>query len=200
MAKATSFISFPFFTNYGAKEKKEDVLGYFTLKIASAKFLDIDKIPREAAVGKITRRKKSTKTRDLTLIDGTVLNKRTNSEETGGDTPILGAITTGGKSIQLKSGKTSLNGNYKMMSIRFPTVATILNMSDALGSIIPGGKISGDPGPTEIFNYFISDGGKRYPILTKEAAEAEKSVEVPNTKAAAKRLSKNPDMTIVDVQ
>jgi hypothetical protein len=199
MAKTTSFISFPFFRNYDAKEKKEDALGYLTLKIASAKFLGIENIPRDAAVGKITRRKKSTKVRDLTLIDGTALNKRTNSEETGGDTPILGAITTGGKSIQLKSGKITTNGNYKMMSIRFPTLATILNMSDALGSLIPSGKISGDPSPTEIFNYFISDGGKRYPILTKEAAEAEKSADVPLSRAAAKRLSKTPD-TIVDVQ
>jgi hypothetical protein len=200
MAKTTSFISFPFFRDYGAKEKKEDALGYFTLKIATAKFLDIDKVPREAAVGKITRRKKSTKIRDLTLIDGTVLNKRTNSEETGGDTPILGAITTGGKSIQLRSGKITTNGNYKMMSIRFPVFATNLNISDALGSIIPSGKISGDPSATEIFNYFISKGGSRYPILTREAAEAEKSAEAPTTRAAAKRLNKNADTTIVDAQ
>lgn len=200
MAKTTSFISFPFYRDYAAKEKKEDAFGYFTLKIASAKFLDIDKIPREAAVGKITRRKKSTKVRDLTLVDGTVLNKRTTAEETGGDTPLLGALTTGGKSIQLKTGKVTTNGNYKMISIRFPVFATILNISDALGSVIPSGKISADPSATEIFNYFISGGGKRYPILTKDAAEAEKSAEAPTTKAAAKRLNKNTDTTIIDAQ
>jgi hypothetical protein len=87
-----------------------------------------------------------------------------------------------------------------MMSIRFPVFATNLNISDALGSIIPSGKISGDPSATEIFNYFISKGGSRYPILTREAAEAEKSAEAPTTRAAAKRLNKNADTTIVDAQ
>lgn len=200
MAKTTSFISFPFFRDYTAKENKEDAFGYFTLKIASAKFLDIDKIPAAAAVGKISRRKKSTKERDLTLVDGTVLNKRANSSETGGDTALLGALTTGGKSIQLKTGKVTTNGNYKMISIRFPVFATILNISDALGTVIPSAKISADPSTTEIFNYFISKGGKRYPILSKEAAETEKTAEAPTTRAAAKRLNKNTDTTIVDAQ
>ena len=200
MAKTTSFISFPFYRDYTAAEKKEDAFGYFTIKIASAKFLDIDKIPTAVAVGRITRRKKSTKERDLTLVDGTVLNRRTNSNEASGETSLLGALTTGGKSIQLKTGKVTANGNYKRISIRFPVFATILNISDALGSVIPSGKINVDPSGTEIFNYFISKGGKRYPILTKEAAEAEKTAEAPTTRAAAKRLNKNTDTTIVDAQ
>jgi hypothetical protein len=185
----TTFVSFPLYRNVtGTGGVQKDAIGYFSCRLATAKFLDIDKIA-EATTFALTRTRKQSKPRDLTLIDGTRREASENENGSAKESEVLASISrTGTNSVQLVTGKKTANKNYKRVTFRFPSFATNLNISDALGSLIPAQKIKAGATADDVFNFFISKGGKRYPILTKASAEAEKSSETPSTKQQAQDL------------
>lgn len=85
-------------------------------------------------------------------------------------------VTTGGKTAQ---------GTKKTLSITFPTTLSIPEISDALGELIPPGKISrtGTVAATEIEPFFSLVGGGSYAIMTAPAAEASTKTDVATTEA-----------------
>lgn len=203
MPNSTKMISIPIFRNVDQMLALNDSLGSMSMRIATAKFLDVENLAKVVAAS-IKKRKKS-KTRDLTLVDGTKLStekSKDGDKGTAAESSVLQDISIkGSKSIILVTGKITPNKNNKRVSIRFPSWATNLVISDALGTIIPPTKIKVEPTGSDIFPYFISPGGRRYPILTKDAALGDKRTEVPTTSEAVKLLaSRLEDTEILPAQ
>lgn len=191
----TNFVSFPLYRNYtGTGGVGEDCIGDFSCRIATAEFLDILTLAGTLQAAVIRKRKKS-KARDLTLIDGKTKLKTSKKEGgtpedgTAKEADVLGNISRKGtRSVQLIAGKKTPNNNYKRLTFRFPGFATNLIIADALGSILPASKVKANPTDADVFNVFISPGGRRYPILTKAAADKEKSSTTPTTRGAAMEM------------
>lgn len=149
-----------------------DPIGYFSCRINVARFLDIDGIPTPVIERKVS---KSEKTRDLTIVDSaanslTKSDKNTDSVNEPNNKTLQ--LTRGTKRVRIKTGIKNANGNYKTVGFSFPSWATIKVIADALGTIIPPGKISATPSTTEIEGYFKLGQGGKYAIMLKAEAEA----------------------------
>lgn len=92
-----------------------------------------------------------------------------------------------GKRVFFKTGAKTTKGTYKTVSMTFPTVLTVGDISDILGELIPAGKIQRTataPTATEIFPFFTLEGGGTYPIPLNATAAATATPAVALTEAA----------------
>ncbi len=169
-------------TSGDAGRSLQDPLGYFSCRASVARFLDIEKIAADTNALLIGTRK--TYTRNSTLADGTTLGG--GADGGAADTQIaeseilLSFGSKGSKSVVLVTGKPlPSNKGYHTLRIRFPGFATNLVIAEALGEIIPATKIKSPPTAADIYPYFISQGGRRYPIMAGDVAETRTEVAVP---------------------
>lgn len=90
-----------------------------------------------------------------------------------------------GKTVFLTTGKRTTKGTKQKISFTFPTFMSVAEISDALGEIIPAGKIAttNTVGASEIEPFFTIKGGGTYPIMTKTQAEAATRTDVAATEA-----------------
>lgn len=88
-----------------------------------------------------------------------------------------------GKTVTLKTGRVTTKKNNRTLSLTFSSGATVGQISEFLGEIIPVEKIdlTGTIAATNIANQFSIKGGRTYPIMAKAAAETSVSVTVPDT-------------------
>ncbi|MBH8553400.1 hypothetical protein I8751_13650 [Nostocaceae cyanobacterium CENA357] len=172
-------------TTNDAGRTNPDPQYFFYCKLSTARFLDIE---AKIFTGTIIRKRKGY-TRTKVLADGTTLG--------GKDAQVAEGRTTGharavphGKNIKLVTGKKTQKGNYQTISFNFPTAVPTYAIGEALGELIPPGKIEATPGNTEIFPYFILPTGSRSGIMKQSAAQTSTNVEVPVTDAARRALIK----------
>ncbi|MEM9539961.1 MAG: hypothetical protein AAGA60_10740 [Cyanobacteria bacterium P01_E01_bin.42] len=106
----------------------------------------------------------------------------------------------GGKTVKLMTTKEIANSQSKAAqagkkprhqgSFNFPGFVSTIDISDALATIIPTDKRSGNTAKIE--PYFIMPSGNHFSIMSKERAEALSGIqggsEVPDTPAAVKAL------------
>ncbi|WP_445628421.1 hypothetical protein [Nostoc sp. DSM 114167] len=182
-------------TTDDASRVNDDPVGLFSCRANVARFLDIDKLGFTGTI--YGKAREYTTARNLTLADGTVLDKSAeNTDGKNAGEPIALQRKVGGRSVIIKTGKkigTKVAGKpqgYHSISFAFPTWATIRVIADSLGEIIPAGKISSDPGENEIQPTFKIAGGGSYGIMQKAAADtstvANTSVNALKTKIKAK--------------
>ena len=90
-----------------------------------------------------------------------------------------------GKKIFVTTGAKTTKGTKKTLSLTFPTTLSVAEISDALGELIPPGKIArtGTVSATEIEPFFTILGGGTYAIMTQAAAEAATKTDVATTEA-----------------
>lgn len=167
----------------------KDPIGVFSCRMSTARFLDIDKLNYNFQVEVARKGGK----RSLFLADGTQMtNSEANTDQARSDsTIILSSSPKGSKTVTIRTGKkiadtqrkTGKDSAYHTVSFRFPGWATIKVIADALGEIIPAGKLSSDPGETEVKNQFKVKGGGTYFILSKTVAENQPDAVVPETEA-----------------
>jgi hypothetical protein len=184
--RSLSRVFFPLLrlTSDDATRTVDDPIGYFSCRESTARFLDIEKKIVNALVNyEVT----PTRTRILTLADGTVLKAgKENSDNKAAPYKKAQAASKGAKTVRLITGKAirpvaeagSGANNKHTISFRFPAFATILTISDALGTLIPNAHIKSSPTADDIYPFFISPGGRRYPIMTKAAADNSTEAEV----------------------
>ena len=155
------------------RDSPDKVIGYFACMPWAAKYLDIENKAVDPTKANFIIRKSGGRT--LTRIDGTSMTAGAANDGTA-EGKVLVSLPEGKgmKRITLLSGKkiaTSQAVNkakaFHSLSFAFPSVATNLIVAQALGRIIPAAKISKDGTPSEadIFPWFRSEGGKRYPII-----------------------------------
>lgn len=172
----------------------DDPLGNFSCLSVTAKFLDIEKLAKPfLKTTKVTPKKQRT----LVRADGSsVVRSTENSNGISASYDRPGRLSKGTRSVILTTGKvigTPLTGQrptYHSISFRFPSFATVLVISDALGTLIPAGKINITPSASEISPYFKLAGGGNYPIIQKAAANTLNQAQVPLTDAQLKQLTK----------
>lgn len=151
----------------------DDPVGYFSCLYNTAKFLDIEKL---AKPGLVTRTRKSAKTRTLNRATGTVKVGKANTDNKNADSEYPGYFSKGSRSVRLTTGKkidgraADVNAVYHTIGFRFPSAFTIVSISDALGSLIPAGKLKSTPSASEVSPYFKVVGGRKYPIMGAAAA------------------------------
>ncbi|WP_138500963.1 hypothetical protein [Nostoc sp. PA-18-2419] len=162
----------------GTGEVKNKAYGVFATRLSTVRFLDI---PDSAIfTGNIERTAKGG-TRVFTLADGTVLSQsKANSDGKNADYTFTIRKSVGQKRVVIRTGKRIYPSDPKKtqthtISFAFPKWATIPVISDALGELIPSGKISADgtPSASEIFPYFTLPGGGTYGIVKKATADAD---------------------------
>ena len=164
----------------GGKEVKP--LGYFSCRESTTRFLALGaKIAGSNAL--ITFTRKAISNRSHTLADGTILDKST-ADAGGGAEASKGikSLSRGNKPIKLITGKKiadSNNNNAKhSVSFRFPGWCTVQIISNALGLTLNNETVSATPDSAQIYPFFITPGGKRYPIATNTGAEAAEVVAI----------------------
>ncbi|MCW5315632.1 hypothetical protein GTQ43_20825 [Nostoc sp. KVJ3] len=165
--------------------KEVKPLGFFSCRSSTTRFLELQsKVAAADAIITFTRKKVIK--RSTTLADGTTLTVSAADKAEGGSNTnieaeavagVMRGLSKGSKSITLKTGKPITDGaaragSYHTVSFRFPQFATNLIISNALGNLLNAGTVSQAPSESQIFPYFISAGGKRYPIATSAAATA----------------------------
>lgn len=174
---------------------KKDPIGYFSCRANVGRFLGIDK----AQFTGLIMLPRKTYNRVLTLADGTKLatsEENTDGKVEGSMYPLRKVV--GDKSVILKTGKRIYPNDAKKtqthtLTFAFPTWATIETIGDALGELIPTGKISKDstPSDTEIFPYFaLASGGGSYPIISEPNADANKDASTNASEIKAKAKAK----------
>lgn len=180
----------------GGKEVKP--LGFFSCRASTTRYLDLT---TKVASGLITfTRKASTKKRSLMLADGTTLTASAADKAEGGEPEAsIGtkSFSKGCKPIRLITGKrinetdTTNFGisNRHSISFRFPQFVTIAMISNALGALLNPGTVEATPGDGQIFPFFISPGGKRYPIATVTAAKENTTVAIAISEAGLLTLA-----------
>ena len=182
-------------TGNDAARVKKDPYGWFSCRANVGRFLDIEgKQFTKTIYGK--ERTYATE-RSLTLVDGTVLTKsaaNTDGKPAGERIPLR--KTVGGRRVIIKTGKpirvatATKPATYHTVSFAFPQWATIQVIADALGEVIPSGKISSSPGATQIYPSFTMQGGGTYGIASQAAAitdtVASASIETVKTNVKAK--------------
>jgi hypothetical protein len=155
-------------TDGDATRSNPDPVGYFYCRKSTARFLDIEKF---ASTGSFKKKRKGF-VRTRTLADGTVLGGK-DAQVAETEFEVNAKARGMGKNIKLITGKKTSKGNYQTISFNFPGFATSLVIGEALGELIPVGKIN-KPGSnvsaTEIFPYFITPSGKRGSIRQQAAA------------------------------
>jgi hypothetical protein len=169
----------------------DDPLGNFSCLSVTAKFLDIEKFAIPFLKTKDVEPKKP---RTLTRADSsTVVRSKENSDGVPASYKRAGRLAKGTRSVILTTGKAidaaATRKTYHTISFRFPSFATVLVISDALGELIPANKIKGIPTSTDISPYFKIAGGGQYPIMQKAAAVALNEAQVPLTAAQIRTLS-----------
>jgi len=92
----------------------------------------------------------------------------------------------GAKKISLLTGAKTTKGTRKTISFTFPSFMSVAEIADALGELIPSGKINttGVAGTGEIEPFFSIKGGRTYPILASATAIASTATAVATTEAA----------------
>jgi hypothetical protein len=183
---------FPLFisTDNDAQRENPDPLTNFSCLSITAKFLDIDKL----AVPIIKEIKvKPTKGRTLSRADGSTLKRGSkNADGIPVEYTRPGSVSKGTRRVVLTTGKKiGESTNYHTISFRFPSIATIITIADALGTLIPADKIKPVPTATSIAPYFKVVGGRQYAIMQKAAAESRAGATVPLTVAQIKQLSRD---------
>ncbi len=140
-------------------------------------------------------------TRSYTKADGTTGTVTV----AAGKRTYLANSRAGAKKIQLTTGGKTTQGTKRTLSFTFPSFATVAEITDALGEIIPSGKISrtGTVGASEIEPFFSIKGGGTYAIIPNPAAiadtqkeedttEAEQVTIVTTTKSRKRKQKSNP--------
>lgn len=160
----------------GTGAVRDKAYGVFACRQSTQRFLDI---PDSAIfTGDIERTAKKG-TRVFTLADGTVLAQSTeNSDGQNAEYTFRLRKRIGQRNVLLKTGKRIYPSDPKKpqtytISFAFPAWATIPTISDALGELIPPGKLSVSAGDTEIFPQFTIKGGGTYGILKQATAQAD---------------------------
>ncbi|QSJ20106.1 hypothetical protein JYQ62_16160 [Nostoc sp. UHCC 0702] len=170
----------------------KDPIGVFSCLMPTARFLDIDKLEFDFQIEVTRQGGQRSKTR---ADSGTTLG---GTDAAVSDSVIIRSIKSkGSKTVTIKTGKkiadtkrkTNKDSAFHEISFRFPGWATNKVIADALGEIIPAGKLSSDPGETEVKNQFKVKGGGTYYILAKSVAEASTEAEVPDTEADANNVA-----------
>lgn len=195
--KALNRVYFPIYreTTDDAQRSNPDPLGYFSCRLSTARFLDIeDKI--KAPIITSTRSGSATG-RSLTLADGTKLEQATGQIQIPETKIVLASNPKGSRTVVLKTGnliedttrKKGRASAFHTISFRFPSFATILNIADALGTLIPPGKIGAPPGQTEIWGLFTVLRGRTYPIQEQASAKADAGTDVPLSDAELASLA-----------
>ncbi|NEU76948.1 hypothetical protein PI95_031745 [Hassallia byssoidea VB512170] len=177
-------------TSGDAQRSIKDPFGYFSCRESTTRFLDLQDKAKTA--GYATAKGRKAYTKSTTLVDGTKL-----TAANGGDTisvaesEITQSIgSRGSRTVIIKTGKKlpdknvdgkTKSGGYHTISFRFPSWATVWVIADALGELIPAGKISVTPSSTEIYPYFTVKGGRKYMIMAEAAAEENSDASIPET-------------------
>jgi len=96
-----------------------------------------------------------------------------------------------GKKVFVTTGAKTTNGTKKTLALTFPSFLSVAEISDALGEIIPAGKIAttATVGANEIAPFFTIRGGGTYAIMTKTAADASTKTDVATTEAEQTALT-----------
>ncbi|MBW4425319.1 MAG: hypothetical protein KME50_12935 [Nostoc desertorum CM1-VF14] len=172
----------------------DDPLGNFSCLSVTAKFLDIENLAKPFLKTTTVTPKKA---RTLVRADGSsVVRSAENNAGIPAPYKKPGRLAKGTRSVILTTGKVigtpgaGQRPTYHSLSFRFPSFATILVIADALGTLIPAGKIDATPSGSEISPYFKLAGGGSYPIMQKAAATALNEAQVPLTAAQLRQLSK----------
>lgn len=183
-------IFFPIFrkTSGDSGRSLDDPLGVFSCNMNAARFLDIDKL--SIAVPVMIRERKAGQ-RSITLADGTQLKQTSAGTEIAKSQIISQISGNGSRTVILTTGKLIADSKrakgkenaHHTISFRFPSFCTLLNISEALGEIIPPAKIKNPPTATDIWGYYVVKGGGRYPIAQQAAAKASTTTSVPLTAA-----------------
>jgi hypothetical protein len=118
-------------------------------------------------------------TRSYTKADGTVGSV----EVPAGSKVYLANDRAGAKKVQLVTGARTQNGNKRTLSFTFPSFLSVAQIADALGELIPSGKIAttATVGAGEIEPFFSIVGGRTYPIIASAVATATTTTEVATT-------------------
>lgn len=151
-----------------AKGGTRELFGFVTLTEETAKFLNYE-VSSANNKAKITKRKGSS-SRTVSKIDGS-------ASKSGpvADSLVLGGDEggrSGGKRVILYTNKETKSGskNKKQISINVPTWMTNLDISDFIATAFKNAKYG--YGAKEIQPFFRVGKGKRYPIITKAAAQS----------------------------
>ena len=117
--------------------------------------------------------------REYTKADGTVGT----ATVAAGKRIYLANSRAGAKKIQLTTGAKTTKGTRKTLSLTFPSFMSVAEIADALGELIPTGKISttATVGAAEIEPFFSIVGGRTYPIMANAAAVASTATDVATT-------------------
>jgi hypothetical protein len=170
---------------------RKDPYGYFSCRENVGRFLDIEsKIFTGTIYGK---ERNYTKERSFVLADGTTLNKSAaNSDGKNAGEPVAIQRKVGQRRVILRTGKVigtvtaGKSPKYHTLSFAFPTWATIGTIADALGEIIPAGKMKASPTATDIRPQFTIAGGGTYGIMSATAATARKKASTSKAELKAK--------------
>lgn len=98
----------------------------------------------------------------------------------------LANTKAGAKKIQLTTGKAkTAKGNKRTISMSFPSFMSVAEIADALGELIPAGKIAttATVGASEIEPFFKLVGGGTYAIVPSAVAVASAATDVATTEA-----------------
>ena len=163
---------FPLFVDQptdAATDSPDKQIGYFSCMPWGAKFLDIeDKAVKSSSGASFTKRKGGA--RSNTRVDG--VTKTAVLKNAVADSESLNGFTDGrgAKRVVLVTGRPVADSKAKSktfhtIGLAFPSFATNLIISLALGRIIPAAKLEANPKATDIYPWFRSAGGKRYPII-----------------------------------
>lgn len=175
-------------TSSDAGRSNPDPFGVFSCNLNAARFLDIDGLSVPLPVVEIER---TAGRRSITLADGTKLVRTPAGENVNSSRILLSVSGRGSRSVILKTGnpiEDSLRVKNKAsafhtISFRFPSFMTALDISIALGQLIPLGKMRNPPRATDVWGYFTIKGGRKYPIMEKSDADADTKVQVATTAA-----------------
>lgn len=185
---------FPFkrLTSGDADRVVDDPVGNFSCLPVTANFLDIEKLAIPVVR---TKKVKPTKIRTLNRADGSlVVRNPKNPSGIPQEYDASSRLSKGTRRVVLTTGKkidariADSRATYHTISFRFPSFATVLTISDALGTLIPSGKIKVKPTAADISPYFKVAGGGLYSIMQKAAAESSTEAKLGLTIAQIKEL------------
>lgn len=120
-------------------------------------------------------------TRNYIKADGT----EGSVEVPAGSRVYLANDQAGAKKVKLVTGERTTKGTKKTLSFSFPSFLSVAQIADALGELIPSGKIAttATVGATEIGPFFSIAGGRTYPIVPSATAVASTATAVATTEA-----------------
>lgn len=154
------------------RDGAEDTIGYFTTMVPTAKFLNIE--DKGATQDAIMSEVKAAAGRTVTRVDGSKIEVEGKAGIAAHQRLLALPDGRGAKRITIPTGNkiadsqaVNKNKAYHQISFSFPTFASNLIIAQALGRLIPANKISfeGAPSETEIYGWFRTEAGKRYPII-----------------------------------